>query len=1572
MDTNYQQNPITKQPIDSRFTWNYLMSAILVLVSSIVLIAYTSTQLLAQDEAGDGGDNSGASLQVFLPLVNGGSGSGNSVTPTPTVTPTPSPTINVTPGPVSEPRSDPDPAEIVYPQNGICAPGTHLVHLGRGWANYVVGDDEGQALVDSDYRCAPDQTLADAQCSARGTPVLLGGQAACQCEAGYAGATCNICAPGFAMNPGTQQCEAVAPQPTVAVSGIEQSLEPGASTVFIAKDEAGNPVDALWTLGLADDTSQVIAATAANFAVTGCLFPLSGGGTCQESVQGSRVGYRAPESLPSGQEVQMVQVNIDPLANGNLGLTTESVVIVGQGGVPITGHGDPRMQPVLDIVSRYMRQRCIGAASLGISRYGHPLAVYGFGREDGRAAADWHDYCGDDEGQPLADPIDHQTAFRYGSANKPITFATLRYVLKERLADHDTDLDIAAVGDARYVTAQRRHPGQIRLALWDVNSRGELTAGDTADFDPSTVGGSSTHSHDFAVAVLPNQHVLLAVRDDENRVRFGIWSVDNQVKVPQLVQRTTGTLGALGFIQENVVDVEVLSLRDNLIGANRFVIGVRTVNGSINLFVFQETNPNNVQLISYLTDGNARARMLSLADVSGTTGSRITVGYANGEGKLVLRTYNVPENGEMTQLDSAGAGTTLALDMVNFGTNRLITGVRTKEEELKLISWQIGADGALSRLNDITADPVLDFDLTMINTEQVMAVSRLTSNGSLKLATWNMSNDGSFTLIDEDAAGGVSALGVQSLFSGHAAVVVRTQENFLKTIIWELASGSLTRRGDATGLKNPDSVWDDSAIERMRLTGFDLPELLLPTKLHRVYNGDATPPVLLPEVKDDDDNVLCSALTQSADPIWQQTTVGDILKHRTGLPHSAPGLTTQVTNLHLLRNLHDQSAFQQQEAPLRAEYGDATVNNGKALLGYGGSTVYVVPPPTIDEIFMLVAGRCIPYPLGNYRYSNTNAAMAGYLVNHLADRFAAKQGYPATHEGSGLDRFFANTLGVETTGNSGAFEPQRIPNLPGYVQRTPRLRAWNSDAGTYSLLWYDQKRPHCVWSGNSCDFSDWLDAAGRKTTTTTHGALQWFLNSTARLGFQFASAGPGSGSAGNLAMEPGVFLRFLNNHWVSSTLGGQARNDVWNVFRSHNGAAGGTKGRIVQYGPLAEDKIHWDLPRTSQTDYLPITAADTFTETEPAYFAAHVLTGRIITYNPDGVPAGALDVNYSAGDRFAVGQNGFFQSPDSFYIARAATGMVDIYQQWSGEQRSYPIDFAAEDSFIVDDLRQFDIYDEVVIGDVSNGEVRIYPAWPIAINGVVNPTAVLNLNFAVGDKLAVGDYNGDGRNELYIARAATGQVQIYAAEDIFAGSNPTPVKSKDVGYSADDGFAVSNVLGTLDKDEVIVARVSNQMIDVYNYAGNNYDLYTSFHGAYQVGHRLAVNDLGYGTILNEILVSLPGSGVAVFTSVKNDAGDYVFYLRQFFPGGESPLTVADDLAAGYWRGVHRATCAYGQTGVRQNLPDGVDLVFSINTSADKQCVDGGNCDSYAGTIRGNMLNHAICQVNWANVISMEP
>ncbi len=129
--------------------------------------------------------------EVFLPLVSN-SGTGVEPTPTPTVTPTatPRPPLELTPGPVTEPRPDPDRAEVVRPQDGNCPAGTHLVHA-SGIHGLFAADTE-ETIDDLDYTCEPNQTADAASCGPNGTAVVVGGVAACSCADGYVGASCQL------------------------------------------------------------------------------------------------------------------------------------------------------------------------------------------------------------------------------------------------------------------------------------------------------------------------------------------------------------------------------------------------------------------------------------------------------------------------------------------------------------------------------------------------------------------------------------------------------------------------------------------------------------------------------------------------------------------------------------------------------------------------------------------------------------------------------------------------------------------------------------------------------------------------------------------------------------------------------------------------------------------------------------------------------------------------------------------------------------------------------------------------------------------------------------------------------------------------------------------------------------------------------------------------------------------------------------------------------------------------------------------------------------------------------------
>ncbi|MBE9124276.1 serine hydrolase [Tychonema sp. LEGE 07199] len=367
----------------------------------------------------------------------------------------------------------------------------------------------------------------------------------------------------------------------------------------------------------------------------------------------------------------------------------------------------------------------------------------------------------------------------------------------------------------------------------------------------------------------------------------------------------------------------------------------------------------------------------------------------------------------------------------------------------------------------------------------------------------------------------------------------------------------------------------DDQIEGMKLfdpqhyppliPGFNkqYPVAIIPEKLHAVFSGKVKFPVA---IKDRN----CSNLNSGfADKQWQNVTLGHLLSHRSGLQRSAPRYGQDVTaNLPVLRNLKTAADFQSQEQLLINEWGNKSVGSAKNQLSIAPNAGYFVPIPTLEEIMLVVAGRCLQYPLGQYHYSNTSPAFPTIIMQQLvaSGRYAAKTGKPETHQGSALELFFKTELGIPTAANNGIFMTQEVEN---FSSREPEKRHWNGK-DYYGKGW-DLKRPHCIWNGRFCDFSSWINAKP--------GRINWSWNlSQVLFSRRNTDLSPGTGS---LAAEAGVFLKFMSQYWVGGYENnpriGEKRNNVWNRYTAHNGALDGTHAWAIQLGGKNNPK-EWKLP----------------------------------------------------------------------------------------------------------------------------------------------------------------------------------------------------------------------------------------------------------------------------------------------------------------------------------------------------------------------------------------------------------
>ncbi len=299
------------------------------------------------------------------------------------------------------------------PRGGVCPTGYHLVHASGGLGITAPDTEE---YSDRDYRCYPDVPPEQVSCGAFGEAVVIDGVATCACAGGYAGESCELCAPGYAYSATAGQCLERAPTAEVAITGGDTSIEHGQVVTLTAT--ADGVARFTWTIREGD---------------AGCFEDATGG--CQTEIEGvDTVTFRAPAS---GEALGITQVTAAPAGGGSTFPGVKNIVYTAAGAIPITGQGHANLQPILRSLSSFMDYRCIGGGTIGISYYGKPVGIWGLGRMDGRASLNARPECGNATQNPFyasAPLVQPTTPFRLGSISKSVTAAIGRRVVKEAWA----------------------------------------------------------------------------------------------------------------------------------------------------------------------------------------------------------------------------------------------------------------------------------------------------------------------------------------------------------------------------------------------------------------------------------------------------------------------------------------------------------------------------------------------------------------------------------------------------------------------------------------------------------------------------------------------------------------------------------------------------------------------------------------------------------------------------------------------------------------------------------------------------------------------------------------------------------------------------------------------------------------------------------------------------------------------------------------------------------------------------------------------------------------------------------
>jgi hypothetical protein len=364
----------------------------------------------------------------------------------------------------------------------------------------------------------------------------------------------------------------------------------------------------------------------------------------------------------------------------------------------------------------------------------------------------------------------------------------------------------------------------------------------------------------------------------------------------------------------------------------------------------------------------------------------------------------------------------------------------------------------------------------------------------------------------------------------------------------------IKKRIAALGLQNDPAYQDIAAIKLVD------PKLdLLPPDIQYLLRGETCGIVQV----DDIQGCTRQCGATGADTRWMNVTIGDLLSHNAGLPAVAPEWQqTVIDNLADLRGYDSESEWSAEHANVRIKNQsfqtdiDAATTFLKNLDPERRNVYFVnrynalIGEDPQDEWFEAMLTRCLvsaplqvtdASPAGNNGpYSNTNFAILDRVVAHLSSsgRSAAQTGSPSEHTGSAIDVFLAeHDLDEGVVTKQGIYHNHRAAGTVGWTNYGPVPRDWNGSSYYYTD--FDEKRPWCRWTGETCDFTEWRENPEYRIPWN----FQLAGDEAGRVDFWQINHGLTIGT-GAYAVEAPVLLKLINKYAVGTNDVVQGRDRV--------------------------------------------------------------------------------------------------------------------------------------------------------------------------------------------------------------------------------------------------------------------------------------------------------------------------------------------------------------------------------------------------------------------------------------------
>jgi hypothetical protein len=192
-----------------------------------------------------------------------------------------------------------------------------------------------------------------------------------------------------------------------------------------------------------------------------------------------------------------------------------------------------------------------------------------------------------------------------------------------------------------------------------------------------------------------------------------------------------------------------------------------------------------------------------------STGNGAVIGVRDGEGNLVLKNWQINPDGSLkrkgdTALQNQPAGAISLLAVAPSRTG-LVSAVRDSSGHLKLINWEIVANGGIKRLGDSGQSAgAINTTLDMDSHDDGLVTAVRTADPRLKLIKWKISDGGTIMRIgdsgDVDLVSAVALESEDDPFGDGRRILtaVRTREKTLLLILWHVTdTGDIQRIGDS-------------------------------------------------------------------------------------------------------------------------------------------------------------------------------------------------------------------------------------------------------------------------------------------------------------------------------------------------------------------------------------------------------------------------------------------------------------------------------------------------------------------------------------------------------------------------------------------------------------------------------------------------------------------------------------------------------------------------------------------------------------------------------------------------------